>query len=355
MIAPTIETFPQPIPTLELPQENGGSVQLDISGQSYQLREGSLYDYMKVFVRNEAKEYHSNAIQGRYEVANDFLVFTPHFPFENGLTYVVRVPDQQAESGYWIREFQVGEKEVFDEAKLTSIFPAAEKLPENLLRFYFYFNTPMKKGQALQHIELVDANGDVDRQAFMEFKQELWSVDGKRLTLLFDPGRIKRGVSTNEDLGPALNEGNTYSLRISGSWQDVYGQSLSRDVTKAFAVGPAYRRQIEVNDWVIQKPKANSKDKLSIQFDRIMDHALVQSMIQLKDENDRNIAGHWQMSEDEKFAQFTPTNRWKLGEYKIIFDPRMEDVTGNNLEGLLDQKTGRANHIIPMLVRHFSI
>ena len=341
--------------SLVLPNQASGSVKLDISAIKDVPDTEITYEYLAVFVKNESGEYHSNPIQGTYRTAAGLLIFTPYLPFENGLTYVVRIQNQYTESGYRYQDFQIGEKPRVDQAKLLAIYPSADELPENLLRFYFYFRTPMKKDQALQHIHLVDAEGNVDPRAFMEFKQELWSADAKRLTLLFDPGRIKRGVSTNEELGPALIEGNTYSLRISGSWQDVHGQQLLRAETKEFAVGPAYRQQIEVKDWVIHKPQANSKDALSIQFDRIMDHALVQSMLQVKDENDRIITGNWEISDDEKNAQFTPTEQWKTGEYQIIFDGRMEDVAGNNLEGLLDQKTDRTDYNSPILVRHFSI
>lgn len=41
----------------------------------------------------------------------------------------------------------------------------------------------------------------------LAIKEELWSSDGKRLTILFDFGRIKRGVSTNRRQGPALEKG----------------------------------------------------------------------------------------------------------------------------------------------------
>lgn len=208
-----------------------------------------------------------------------------------------------------------------------------------------YFNTPMKKGQALKHIQLIDAEGNIDNHAFMEFKQELWSRDGKRLTVLFDPGRIKRGVATNMLRGPALLRGKQYNLSISGAWQDVYGQQLSEETTKEIEVVHAYRHQIKVNEWVIDKPKANCHDTLTIQFDRIMDHALIQSMIQLVDAEKKLIAGYWEISEKEQVIQFIPEKKWKKGAYRIVIDSRLEDVAGNNLQNLLDHnKTDEDNN-----------
>ncbi len=352
MILSRLEIMSQSIPDLTTPSHKQGSVRLNISAVASSKAEES--DYLAAFVKNEAEDYHSNAIQGRYQVEGDFLVFTPYYPFENGLTYVARVKDFQAGKGYLYHHFQVGEKLALEKAKLLSIYPSADVLPENLLRFYFYFNTPMKKGQALTHIELVDDNGNVDNRAFMEFKQELWSADGKRLTILFDPGRIKRGVSTNKELGPALLEGKKYTLNISGKWQDVYGQELSTSTTKEFVVGPAYRQKMVVEDWIIEKSEVKDGG-LTIHFDRIMDHALVQSMIKIIRVDNQKISGIWETSRDEKKAQFTPEQPWQNGNYQIVFDPRMEDVAGNNMEGLLDRKSGPNDSENQQFVRHFSL
>ena len=208
MLLSNSEILSQTTINLILPDEINGKVQLHISAFSNLNTLDLGYDILSVFVKNEREEYTSNAVQGRFTVEDDHLVFTPFFPFEKGLSYVARINDPINESGYIYTDFKVGEKATVDAAKLLSIYPTSDVLPENLLRFYFCFNTPMKRDEALQHIYMVDAEGNIDNRAFMEFKQELWSADGKRLTLLFDPGRIKRGVSTNLELGPALLEGN---------------------------------------------------------------------------------------------------------------------------------------------------
>ena len=349
------EVRSQTAPSLILPNEITGKVRLNISTFTNFNIEKMSYDYLSVFVKNDKEEYSSNAVQGRHIIEGDYLVFAPYFPFEIGMTYVVRTNNMDTDGEYSYQSFEVGKKEVVEKAAVVSIFPSANELSENLLRFYLYFNTPMKKGQALKHIKLVDAQGNIDNHAFMEFKQELWSPDGKRLTILFDPGRIKRGVSTNMELGPALLEGSKYQLTISDTWQDVYGQELLVNTTKEFVVTKAYRQSIKVDELEIQIPETDSEEKLSIHFDRIMDHALIQSMIQIKDENEKVIAGYWQTSEDEKMVQFIPENPWQKGTYQIIMDSRLEDVAGNNLNNLLDQKTGTMNSNVQQIIRWFKI
>ena len=336
MIAP-LELFSQIDAALILPTEPGGTVQLNISDFSNADAENFAYEYLAVFVENEGAKYHSIPVQGKHVIEGNYLVFSPYYPFEKGMTYVVKAKHADADKGHSFQSFLIEKKQPVDEARVVSIYPSGNQMPENLLRFYIYFNTPMKKGQALKYIHLADNAGNIDKQAFMEFKQELWSPDGKRLTLLFDPGRIKRGVSTNMELGPALLEGNRYHLIISDEWQDVYGHPLSPKKTKSFVVNHAYRQSIEIKEWVIDKPKANSYNPLTIHFDRIMDHALLQSMIQLKDDEKNLVEGHWEILAQEQLIQFIPAKKWQKGTYQIVLDNRLEDVAGNNLQSLLDR------------------
>jgi len=336
MIMYSLGVIAQVTPKLILPRHSDGIIKLNISLISDEIEETFAYDYLAVFVENEVEEYASkNPIQGHHAKEDKYLVFKPYFPFENGMTYIIRTKSMDSDE-YVYHPFKVGKKKTVDKAKVLSIYPSASQLPENLLRFYIYFNTPMKKGEALKHIQLTDSEGNIDKHTFMEFKEELWNGDGTRLTVLFDPGRIKRGVSTNILRGPALLEGKQFSLYISDAWQDVYGQQLSEKTNKEIEVVKAYRNRIIVNEWRMDKPKANSHKALTVHFDRIMDHALLQSMIQLKDEAENVVAGYWEILEQEQQIQFIPKKKWKKGAYQIVIDSRLEDVSGNNLQNLLD-------------------
>ena len=326
----------QSTPNLSFPEKPDGVIQWNISEFSKVSRANLGYDELAVFVTNATGENSPFPVQGRFSYSANYLIFNPFYPFEKGLTYTVRTKDLNT-GKYFKSTFVLQSTEERDVAELLHIFPTAEVLPENLLRFYFYFNTPMKRGEMLKHIHLVDSKGNKDTQAFMQFKQELWSPDGKRLTLLFDPGRIKRGVYTNLELGPALQEGDTYKLVISGDWQDVYGQKLGMTETKTFKVGTAYRTAIDVSSWNVNEPEAESTQPLTIQLDRIMDHATVQSMIQIKIEDNNDIEGSWKISESESVLHFTPVEKWQKGNYEIVLDSGLEDVAGNNLSSLLDQ------------------
>ncbi|MCH7864908.1 MAG: hypothetical protein IIC56_06820, partial [Proteobacteria bacterium] len=101
---------------------------------------------------------------------------------------------------------------------MTQVYPSADVLPENLLKFYLHFSAPMSRGDSYQHIRLVRQNGSVVDLPFLELDQELWDRRQTRLTLLFDPGRIKRGLKPHEEVGPALKPGRRYTLEIDAHW-----------------------------------------------------------------------------------------------------------------------------------------
>lgn len=333
MILNILGVVGQTTPKMLLPDDKDDHLQLDISDLAAD--HDFAYELLSVYVAHDHNTYATvAAVKGKFTVEGNKLKFKPYFPFESGLPYVVKLNINIDEPTY--TRFQIGEKRKVDQAKVLSIFPTSVLLPENVLRFYIYFQTPMKQEEALQHIKLIDQDGHVDEQAFMKFKEELWSHDGKRLTILFDPGRIKKGISTNMLLGPALNIGNQYHLRISNEWQDVYGQKLLEAKVKRIIVGKAYRDKLEVKEWTLIKPTFNTFDTLTIKFDRIIDHALLKTMAQLRDQDQNLVDGYWEVLDCEKQAQFIPSIKWQNGNYSIRFDTRIEDVAGNNLQNLLD-------------------
>ena len=111
-------------------------------------------------------------------------------------------------------------------ARLVQVYPTSDRLPENQLKFYVHFSAPMSRGDSYRYIHLLESeNGEVDLP-FLELGEELWSQDGTRLTVFFDPGRIKRGLKPREEVGPSLEEGKSYTLRIDADWPDAPSDPL---------------------------------------------------------------------------------------------------------------------------------
>ncbi|MCZ2344312.1 MAG: hypothetical protein LC104_21340, partial [Bacteroidales bacterium] len=132
----------------------------------------------------------SPAIFGETKLEQNQLTFTPRFPLTPGLTYraTLHLPGQESVTV----SLTVPQPEPKPAATITHIYPTASTLPENTLRFYLCFSRPMTRGDAAKYISLLDADEQPVPAPFLHFEQELWSPDGTRFTLLFDPGRIKQ-------------------------------------------------------------------------------------------------------------------------------------------------------------------
>src|SRR4029077_13312670 len=151
-----------------------------------------------------------------------------------------------------VAEFVIPKPAAGPPTVVEHVYPSTNKLPENQLKFYLHFSAPMSRGEAYRHIHLLQANGKEVDLPFLELDEELWDPEGKRFTLFFDPGRIKRGLKPREEVGPALEEGKSYTLVIDRQWQDAQGTPLKEFFRKAFSVSPPDDRQPDVNTWKVQ-------------------------------------------------------------------------------------------------------
>ena len=223
-------------------------------------------------------------------------------------------------------------------ARVTAVYPSGPVLPENTLRFYVHFSEPMAAHRAADFVYLCDDSGRPDRAAFMKFKQELWSADRTRLTMLVDPGRIKRGVSANFELGPALIEGQRYSLVVGGGWPSADGTSSLAAFAKPFEVGPALRRQPAVGQWSRTSPAPGTREPLVVSFDRPFDRHLLSDAIDLVGPSGRRLDGTVRIGRHEESWSFTPTEAWPADALGIRVADFLEDVAGNDLRELLDRE-----------------
>ncbi|MCH8981173.1 hypothetical protein IH922_04055 [candidate division KSB1 bacterium] len=290
-------------------------------------------------------------IQGIYHSNADGATFEPDFPFAEGTTYHVRLKSdillnnkdlslkKVVEDGqeYFETQFTLPVRQPRKPAKVVRIYPSSEELPANLLRFYIYFSSSMRTGFAQDALKLVAEDGRQVEGALMHFKQELWSPDQKRLTVLFDPGRIKRGVSTNLEVGPALRAGESYRLIVDREWENAQGVKLERGYEKRFRVSPALRSVPDPWKWQMTLPSANSFEELTIEFIRPFDHALLRRMFEVRDDKKRVVVGTILVDKMETRWRFKPTNPWQHGDYVVVVDAALEDLAGNNLQGLLDR------------------
>src|SRR3954453_21588610 len=120
------------------------------------------------------------------------------------------------------------------------ISPQANVLPANILRFYIHFPKSAEAHFDRDHLWLLNEEEQEVRDPFIVLSQELWSVDGRRLTVLMEPGRIKRGLGTDASHEPALVVGRTYSLVVT-----AFGQTARH----TFRVGDPVLDAVDETHW----------------------------------------------------------------------------------------------------------
>ena len=264
------------------------------------------------------------SMNGKYNLADDRIEFRPQFPLQPGVRYRATF---YAKSGRPVTSvFQIPSQKREPSTVVQEIYPKADVLPENLLKFYLYFSAPMSGGHIYEHIRLTDERGKVIELPFLEIDEELWNREMTRLTLFIDPGRIKRGVTPLEEIGPSLEAGKSYTLRIDSSWLDATGTPLKQSFEKKFRVVEPDREPPDLAKWELAAPKAGTKDPLKITFPDPMDHALAMRMISVD-----KTEGTTRIEQQDRVWLFVPDEPWKAGSYRLLVQTTIEDLAGNNV------------------------
>ena len=266
---------------------------------------------------------------GSIQVTGSEVAFTPRFPLSAGLRY--RAEWKPASGGMVHASFEIPKLPARPSAFVERIYPTASALPENQLKFYIHFSAPMSRGEATKRIKLLGPDGVAGRLPFLLLDDELWDRDGRRLTLFFDPGRIKRGLVPHNESGMAIVAGQKYTLVIEAGWLDAKGQPLQPEYRKEFIGAPAGRTSPDPKSWRVKAPSAGTRDPLSIEFSEPLDHALLFRMIGVD-----GIEGTVEVSQEEKLWSFTPALPWKKGPHKLSIDTALEDLAGNKIGRLFD-------------------
>ena len=175
----------------------------------------------------------------------------------------------------------------------------------------------MSRGEAYRHIRLLDAAGKPVADPFLELDEELWSADGKRFTLLFDPGRIKRGLEAARGAragpggGQVLRAGRRPRLARRGR------PTRSRaEFRKAFRAGPPDDTSPDPKTWTVHPPAAGTRDPLAIPFPEPLDRALLDRLIAVRDGPRAHRTGRGRRRRRGNAWRFVPDAPGWRGEYR---------------------------------------
>ena len=281
-------------------------------------------------------------VRGTYRLDQDDVVFTPRFPFKPGLRlhaffhprplgpFLSDTPGSDFSEAFEVR-LKVAAGRVLPRAAVSQVYPTASSLPENLLKLYLHFSHPMAAGVAYQHVHLLDESGKEVELPFLELEQELWDRRQRRLTLFFDPGRIKRGLLPNERVGSPLQRGERYQLRVDASWPDADGIPLKQGFQKFFGVVAPDRQPPDPQDWDLGVPLAATSHPLIVRFPEPLDQALLERLISVVGPGQTPMAGRVTVSDEERLWEFVPETPWKPGDHRLAIGTVLEDLAGNAL------------------------
>ena len=279
-------------------------------------------------------------LAGHFEIDEDEICFIPRFPFLDGTSYSLLVDNLEV----WTiqRPAQAGAPTT----SVVAIYPSADELPVNQLKLYVHFSSPMSEGWASRavHVRRADSDEPLDG-VFLAMEPELWDGDRRRLTLLLDPGRIKRGLVPNEEAGYPLIEGVPVVISIDTEFRDAAGRPLLTGADRRYEVGPPVRVRVVPMDWRHQCPPAKSTAPLTVEFDRPLDHALLEHSLRVSDAAGVSLAGEGSVGPGERSWRFEPQAPWEEGRYVVTVDPRLEDLAGNSLIRVFDRDLSRAEDV----------
>lgn len=274
---------------------------------------------------------------GTYAVHDGTVRFTPQYSLEPGISYratfrPARLPHPPTPVVPMVTStFRPPRSTAVPTTVVRQIFPTTNTLPENLLKFYVHFSAPMSRGHIYDFIHLRDASGKPVDLPFLEIDEELWSPDMTRLTLIVDPGRIKRGVRPLEEIGPALEEGKQFTLAIARDWKDATGTPLQRGFDKPFTVGPPDRIPPDPAAWKIHPPRRGTRESLVVNFPEPMEHALAERMLHVVSADGEAVRGSATLDQFECRWTFSPENPWEEPSPKLVIETTIEDLAGNNI------------------------
>ena len=295
---------------------------------------------------------------GTYTVAGDTLRFRPRFPPAPSVDYTARFDGEalyarvgrkppRALASIATSGWSYSAAVVRASTMVTSVYPSGDVLPMNLLRVYVEFSAPMSSGRSYEFVKLYAEGDSLLEEPFFTGggAVELWDPEHTRLTILFDPGRIKRDLKPHEEMGLPLQTGKRYRLVIDSAWHDAQGRPLVRGYEKRFRVGPQDRTLVRTANWRMSAPNAGTRDSLVVTFPEPLDRALVLRLLTVRDSAGGVVHGTALVGDRERRWAFVPSDSWKSAAYALHVDTELEDLAGNNLRKLFDVAPGDAGAI----------
>jgi hypothetical protein len=268
---------------------------------------------------------------GTVVVDGDDLCFVPRFAFVDGSAYTVVV------DGAIPIELVRPASRRRPTAEVVVIGPGVEEVPRNLLRLYVEFSAPMSEGQVGSQVSLLDDDGRPLAHALLVVDDELWDRERRRVTVLLDPSRIKRGLVPHRTLGYPLRVGEPFRVVVGEGFRDATGTRLRRGAERRYLVGPDERGAVDPTAWMLGEPVAGTRDAMVVAFDRPLDHALLGRFVRVEGDGGVAVPGRAAVGPGARSWCFVPDRPWTEVDHRLAIDTRLEDLAGNSVARVFDR------------------
>ena len=279
-----------------------------------------------------------SAVIGEYSVDETVVRFTPMFPFDPGRRYAVRfTPSRLPGADAWPDTSPIVSVVALEGAVrapttvVRHVYPTSDELPENQLKLYIHFSSPMSRVDGLEYVHLLDQAGREVDAAFLPLGMNFWDRDFRRYTVFFDPGRVKQGIRPNAELGRSLAAGGQYTLVVDADWPDAEGNPLRDPFERTFTVGRADEEPLNTATWMLRAPSAGTRAPFVVEFPEPLDHGVMTRALAVEDAGGRTVEGEAEISRAETQWTFTPRQPWASGEYALLALGILEDLAGNRI------------------------
>ncbi|MGH9383753.1 MAG: hypothetical protein ACRD2N_05655 [Vicinamibacterales bacterium] len=273
------------------------------------------------------------AMLGAWAVVDRRLRFTPMFPLDPGRSYqvVFTPPGSAAGVGTLSATVALPDRDRTPTTVVATTYPTGDVVPENQLRLYVHFSAPMGLKGGLDYIHLLDDAGREVKDPFLPLDAEFWNDDRTRYTVFFDPGRVKKGVRPNEEMGRSMIPGRTYTIVIDAKWPDGSGLPLRQGYRRSFRVAPPDERPLDTRTWKLTAPASGTRDPLTVDFSEPLDHGLLLRALGVQAEDGQPLAGAVAVMNGETRWSWSPLEPWHRGSYRLVVFGMLEDLAGNRI------------------------
>lgn len=275
-----------------------------------------------------------SGMAGSFRAGEDEVEFSPRHPFLAGTEYTVVVRGRGSGT-------IAGPGRGPGQARVTQIYPTAVELPANCLKLYITFSEPMSEGWVADALTLRTGEGSLIEGALLQMDPELWDPERRRLTVLFEPGRLKRGLVPHLEAGPPLAPGQQIVVSVETRFKDASGCDLAAGAQRRYRVGRALRRRVDPSKWTLRSPVQGSRQPLRVRFERSLDRAQLEHCLLVLGPFGP-VAGSATVGRAESSWSFTPAEAWRPGSYSLAVDSSLEDLAGNSLARVFDRDLERA-------------